>query len=598
VHPVRKDSLFFALFFLLLLVSCWTPGPDDDDDSSRDDDDSAASDDDDSSAQDLVLQPGVVHIALAAATATGVELELDGEIQGLGVRLHDCDPDTAWQELPFEQSQSPSFGISIQLPPMQAGTQLCGLELSFSEDLEILGDYEISGGGSQSFLLVLEIADIAFEFESITVDQDGAVALIAQVAQSDWVAPAQIGAPPEPKRGEIFVVDWAHTAYNSFVQQIQGFSGLYVDLNGDGALGENEFTSSGAAGSGGGLPRPEGLRFAAFGPSLCLDLAGVELVSCVDAEQYAPLVYGSVDLGGTWFMAPSPKMAVPSNIRAAAYGDGLYLAVGGVDSTGDGQDDKGIVMSSVDAESWGAWLVEKPLTGIAHAQDGSAWVAVGAGGETYRSRNGVFWEENAPTASACAFRDVAWSGAGFYVAVGDAGKWAWSVSGEEWTVVDGLSHNTVTTSLRGVASTSTDTVLAVGDFGAWLELENPSEFVAGTQAASWVEQAISGNPSLTDLVIYRDDAFGETAVAVSPTNNLSKLVTQQVGMTASLGPPQSFDLSQGVLAQAITVMDNRCFTIGGSTGLSSWVDNLLGVDAGVPHDHVNHSISAVVTGGE
>jgi hypothetical protein len=347
------------------------------------------------------------------------------------------------------------------------------------------------------------------------------------------------------------------------------------------------------------LSRPSGERFAAFGPSICLDEDEAEVPACVDPEFHSPLIYKSLDEGISWFLAESPNMAVPSDIRSAAYGDGLYLAVGGADSNGDGQFDKGIILSSVDAETWGAWLVDEPLTGITHSDyPGTPWAGVAASGKTYRSTNGVAWKTNTGPALDFEPRDVGWSGAGMFLAVGAQGWWAWSTDGEQWTSEDGLNHSGTAASLRQVAGTSNGNVLAVGDAGAWLELQNPTEFAAGLEGANWVERVVLGNPNLTDLAVYDDAALGETAVAVSPDMYVPVLVTQNVSGSAVSVPPLLSELSPGIQAQAVSVMDNRCFTIAGDGGLSSWMDNLLGTSAGAPHGQVAHGISTVLTGGE
>jgi hypothetical protein len=109
---------------------------------------------------------------------------------------------------------------------------------------------------------------------------------------------------------------------------------------------------------------------------------------------------------------------------------------------------------------------------------------------------------------------------------------------------------------------------------------------------------VSGSPDLTDLAVYNDAGFGETAVAVSPDMSVPILVTQTVGGLDVSVPPLLTELSPGIQAQTISVMDDRCFATGGEGGLSSWLDNLLGVSAAVPHDQVNHGISVVLTGGE
>jgi hypothetical protein len=591
---VRKTSLFFLLSLLLLLPACGDSG--DDDDSTTDDDDSGQSDDDDSGGADLVDSPGVIHIALAAAVGTEVELDLTGPAPGLGLRLRDCDKADGWHDVPLGAEQTPSLTMSVELPPMPRGSQLCALELTFSEDVQIAGSYDLEGGETQPFLLVLEVGPLTFDLDPLAVVEDGDVALILQVGQEDWITPAQIGIPPEPEREEVFVIGWAHSAYNSFVQQLEAFSGVYFDLNGDGSLGPSEAGDADRPGA--GLPRPSGQRFAAFGPSICLDEEGVELPSCVNPEFHSPLIYKSLDAGISWSLADSPNMSVPSDIRSAAYGRGLYLAVGGADSTGDGQLDKGIILSSVDAETWGAWLVDEPLIGITHADFGMPWVGVSASGTTYRSDNGVAWKVNAGSPLNFEPRDVGWSGAGLFVAVGGQGRWGWSIDGEQWTTEDGLNHSGTPTSLRQVAATSVGNVLAVGDLGAWLELENPADFAAGLEGAIWTQHSVSGAPDLTDIAVYVDAGVGETAVAVGPDMSVPILVTQFVSDSDVSDPPFLTALSPGIQAQTISVMDNRCFTIGGDGGLSSWLDNLLGVSAGVPHDQVTHGISVVLTGGE
>jgi len=588
LRPVRKNPLFFFLSLLLLLPAC---GVSDDDD-----DDSGQSDDDDSGGVDLVRSPGFIHIVLAPADGTEVELDLAAPAPGLGLRLRDCGEAGSWHDVPLAAEQTPSLTMSVELPAISRGSQFCSLEVTFSEEVEIAGGYDLESGETQSFLLVLEVEPLTFDLAPLVVVEDGDVALILQVGQQDWIAPAQIGIPPEPERGDVFVIGPAHSAYNSFVQQLEAFSGVYFDLDGDGELGP--FEASDVDRPGAGLLRPSGERFAAFGPSICLDEEGAEQPSCVNPEFHSPLIYKSLDEGVSWLLADSPNMSVPSDIRSAAYGGGLYLAVGGADSTGDGQFDKGIVLSSVDAESWGAWLVDEPLTGITHTDHSTAWAGVSASGKTYRSDNGVAWKVNTGTTLDFEPRDIGWSGVGLFVAVGDQGRWGWSVDGEQWTNEDGLSHLGAATSLRQVAATSVGNLLAVGDVGAWLELENPSEFAAGLEAATWTQRSVLGAPDLTDLAVYVDAGFGETAVAVSPDMSVPILVTQTLsGSDVSL-PPLLTELSPGIQAQTISVMDDRCFAIGGEGGLSSWLDNLLGVSAAVPHDQVNHGISVVLTGGE
>jgi len=290
-------------------------------------------------------------------------------------------------------------------------------------------------------------------------------------------------------------------------------------------------------------------------------------------------------------------MAVPTEIQAADYGGGLYLAVGGADTLANGQADQGVVLSSVDAESWGAWLVDEPLTGVTFANAEMGWVAVSATGATYLSRNGVAWKASDNTSLSFEVRDVDWSTAGFFVAVGDQGKWAWAAGDGQWTE-DVVDPSSSLLSFRKVSVTSEGNVLVVGDNGLWLELENPSEVVAGLAPANWVERFVAGSPNLTDITVYSDVNTGETAVAVGPDMSVPVLVTQTVGGLDVSVPPQLTELGPGVQAAAIAIMDDRCFTIAGEAGLSSWLDSLLSDFAAVPHSDVAHSISVVLTGGE
>jgi len=140
--------------------------------------------------------------------------------------------------------------------------------------------------------------------------------------------------------------------------------------------------------------------------------------------------------------------------------------------------------------------------------------------------------------------------------------------------------------------------LVVGDNGLWLELENPSEVVAGLAPANWIEHFVPGAPNLTDIAVYSEEESGEIAVAVGPDMSVPVLVTQTVGGLDVSVPPQLTELEPGIQAQAITIMDDRCFTIAGEAGLSSWLDSLLSDSAGVPHSDVTHPISVVLTGGE
>jgi len=590
--------LFLAL--LICLFGCSTSPSDDDDSSPADDDDSGADDDDDSFAG-IVAEPGAVSVFLASAEAAGIEFEPEVELPHVGLRVRECgeeeEDDGVWHDVPIEGDGNLAFGSRVPLPPLPEGAQLCGVELTFEETLELAGSYEGVDGLPQPFVMLLNPEVLVFNLPPAVVGPEEDIGFLLQIAQENWVSPHQIGVPPEPKRGAVVVVNETHIAYNSCIQQVEAFSHVYLDQDGDGQIGGVEL--SGVTDQGEQLPRADGKRFAALGESRCLDENGVELEACVEAEFYAPLVYTSNDQGVSWFLAETPALALPAQLRSAAYSDGLYLAVGEFDSDASGQADKGIVLSSIDAEVWGGWIVETPLAAITKGEGENPWVVLGSDGESYHSRNGFFWSRNPSATAGIEFNDVVWSQAGFYLGVGGQAEWALSGDGANWVDMPALGSllSSGNSDLHGAVASSEGKVVVVGDSGAWLVLENPEEMVAGTEIPFWTAHTVPFSPDLTDVAVYEDSVQGESAVAVSPAMSAPVLVTQSVGSVMVALDPQLTELDPGVRGASITVMGTSTFAMGGPEGLSCWTDEVFDATAGTPHSDVNHRIDGVMVGG-
>jgi hypothetical protein len=140
------------------------------------------------------------------------------------------------------------------------------------------------------------------------------------------------------------------------------------------------------------------------------------------------------------FSSLDPAVPFGCDILGVAYGAGLYVGVGKIDD--------GVIVTSTDGETWTERVYpdtgsyDRILYGVVYAN--GAFVAVGDGGVTLKSTDGITWAYNG--AGLLGFNEVTY-GAGVYVAVGDSGAIHTSPDGESWT--SRTSGTTIT--LYGVA---------------------------------------------------------------------------------------------------------------------------------------------------
>ena len=585
-----------VLFSASLLASCTAGAPDDDDDRPSDDDDDSASQDDDDDIVGLVEEPGQLRLLLAPALDVGVVLELEGVLPAPQIRVQECDTDN-WFEVVPDPEVDPAFGMRLALPPIEKGTALCELELGFTETLEILGKYEKDDGEEQEFILILSPEPVRISLPESIVDDETDVSLLVRLGQPNWLSPQQIGVPPEPKREGPVVIDVNHTAYYTCLQQLQSFSSIYPDLDGDSEVSLKE--EAAADDSDVGVKEAAAPRIVAFGTSICLDPEGLELDPCVGADTYEPVVYQSADQGDSWDRAEVPSLPYPTQISGAAYSEGLYLAVGSYDSTGDGDPDGGFVMTSTDTRRWGAWVVDTPIASVVRGSQDSPWVAVGVGGETFRSDNGIAWQQNGPETSGIEFREVAWSSDGLYLALGDQGQWAWSSDGESWTPSSGLGPAGSLSDARSLGFSQDGKLFVVGGGGAWSVLENVADSLSLGLAEEWSDFSVPYTPSLVSLAFFQDPEEGEMAIAVSPMMPGPFLVKQSVAQTTESQPLVVIEPGLGVRGKTIAATsDGQTLVMGGDEGVSCWHVSDFGTSlVASPHPDVTHSIGHVMVGG-
>ncbi len=102
-----------------------------------------------------------------------------------------------------------------------------------------------------------------------------------------------------------------------------------------------------------------------------------------------------------------------------AFGGGRFVAVGGAwdPNSWEGAPGLGVVLSSEDGFHWTERHRTEPLTLEAVQWNGSAFVAVGMGGISVTSSDGVSWSEHELESPMWHLRDLAWTGTEF-IAVG------------------------------------------------------------------------------------------------------------------------------------------------------------------------------------
>lgn len=135
----------------------------------------------------------------------------------------------------------------------------------------------------------------------------------------------------------------------------------------------------------------------------------------------------STEDGLSWAVTANPSTGddhSPDLLRDVAFGDGVFIAVGG--------DRNAMIMRSTDGSTWQEDLYpagEQWKGGVAYGA--GRWVAVGGVGSTaYSDDGGLSWSEGGRLPQAG--RDVAW-GNGHFVAIGDDGMIAISTDGFTWT---------------------------------------------------------------------------------------------------------------------------------------------------------------------
>ncbi len=150
------------------------------------------------------------------------------------------------------------------------------------------------------------------------------------------------------------------------------------------------------------------------------------------SARYSALAYGDgvwVAVGGggaiavssagtSWQLNPSP--GGDADLHDVVWADGRFLVVG----------DGVVLQGTSSGSSWAATPIDQGLDLYAVAWSGQRWVAVGADGAIVTSEDGASWTTVSSPASA-SLRGVAWGSNGF-VAVGDDGQIATSSYGLTW----------------------------------------------------------------------------------------------------------------------------------------------------------------------
>lgn len=224
--------------------------------------------------------------------------------------------------------------------------------------------------------------------------------------------------------------------------------------------------------------------------------------------------------------------ALPQNVYGVGYtslttcGNNTTSATGSFAAVGG----NGAIATSADGMSWANRTAPAGFSSDLYAVDGYAinlnnptnpalrWVAVGAGGASVYSTDGVSWVNGrAYSLSNPALRSLAHGGTSF-VAVGDAGTILSSTDGISWTAY----ASGTTANLRGVARSATIYV-AVGDNGTLL---------TSVDGVTWTAR-VSG----TTNTLRQVSSVGTTYVAVG--DNGAIVTSTDGGITWTAQPPIS-----------------------------------------------------------
>ena len=228
-------------------------------------------------------------------------------------------------------------------------------------------------------------------------------------------------------------------------------------------------------------PRPAGANWiAGTGTAATSDLHGLAFgTSSADSLNYYLAVgdngamYKGLDgvaqslNGYSWtaITAPVTSPFPTVNYKAAIYMFSRYIAVGD-GGVGGGANS---IVSGTDLATWtaAAWAsgTSAPSGAInALASNGSALVAVGNGGAVYYTGDGITWAAANTLPTTANLYGVAYSPyTAMWIAVGAGGALLTSTDAITWTA--GNSGVASTIALRGVAATTGNVVVAVGDNG-------------------------------------------------------------------------------------------------------------------------------------
>jgi len=269
------------------------------------------------------------------------------------------------------------------------------------------------------------------------------------------------------------------------------------------------------------------------------------------------------DANANWNTISSPSNGVPSstNLNGVGYtslttcsnntpfsATGSFAAVG-VDS-GSGN---GAIFTSPDGQAWNTPVTLpsglpalNAVTGYAANQNNLGnpalrWVAVGNGGISVYSTDGLTWNIGRPDLGNPDLRSLT-QVAGTFFAVGDAGTILWSTDGISWTspITSVTSNN-----LNGV--TRGNIYVAVGDSGT---------IITSADGNTWYVKTPS--PSIPAIKLHQITSFGSIYVAVGEGGTIVTSIdagatwtSQSISATNLVGVTAKFHVEANLVADPV-----------------------------------------------